>query len=375
MLDLLTIATKAAKGVKLIKNVDELNKAGKIKFDTISDVLELKDAILSKEFSDQVEKIMAGLAKDIAIQHERVANDHLRIAQGLRNPHAVISNLTVATSYFNMAAGVYGDSLKRKKSIKLYEAIFNCHLGRAICYDLLYKIAVVDQKSYLNDQDEYLDELYKSVNQAIYSFYSYCWHEIHNNRGYNFDEVCYRDKQLFNRKIALTKDIGDLQNKEIKFINELPDLFENVQKWYILITTQRVVGEQRGIFKPSVDIIVNPKAIPHISRQQEEQNLEKVIFRCKAIKRWAFWVHLNCEFIIKINKIEFVDYDDSSVSFEIPVQKLREAKFQKAGFGLDDDLVIVLSNGTKYDIGFEKGDRDKALKVLQQELKILAVLK
>ncbi|MBD2361737.1 hypothetical protein H6G36_11180 [Anabaena minutissima FACHB-250] len=376
MLELLTIAKKAAKPIKLIKNAYDLNKAGKIKFDTISDVLELKDAILSKEFSDQVEKIMAGLANDIAVQHERVANKQLSIAQGLGNPNALISNLTVAASQFDMAAGVYGDSLKRKKNIKLYEAIFNCHLRRAICYDLLYKIALADQKSYLNDSDKYLDEFYKSINQAIYSFYSYCWHEIHDNKGYDFDMVCYRDKDIFNRKIVLTEDITDLQNKEIKFIDELTDLFENIQKWYILIVTQRVVNEQPGFFGSSVNIIVNPKPIPCISRQQEEQILEKEIFKCTAMKRdGMFRVYMNCEFIIKHNKIEFLGYEHPSISFEIPVDQLRDAKFKIPTFYLEDDLLIVLSNGKKYQIGFEKGDRDKALQVLQQELKIPVVLK
>ena len=56
-----------------------------------------------------------------------------------------------------------------------------------------------------------------------------------------------------------------------------------------------------------------------------------VIFKCKAYKRWALWVHMNCEFIVRTTDIEFIDHKDSSYSFKIPIEKLRSAKFKKPG--------------------------------------------
>ena len=84
-------------------------------------------------------------------------------------------------------------------------------------------------------------------------------------------------------------------------------------------------------------------------------------FKCAAVKRWSFWAHIQCWFRVTTAGLEFVDEQNPKYSFIIPKNRLRGAVFTKKGMKPHEDLVIVLTDGSKYEIGFDTGNREKAL--------------
>lgn len=84
-------------------------------------------------------------------------------------------------------------------------------------------------------------------------------------------------------------------------------------------------------------------------------------FKCAAVKRWSFWAHIQCWFRVTTAGLEFVDEQKPKYSFIIPKNRLRGAVFTKKGMKPHEDLVIVLTDGSKYEIGFDTGNREKAL--------------
>lgn len=105
--------------------------------------------------------------------------------------------------------------------------------------------------------------------------------------------------------------------------------------------------------------------------ENEKKDLEEVellidgekSIELEACKRFTFNSHINCEFILNNTGISFIDNTDSKYSFEIPIELLTTAVFTEPK-GLDDDLLIILENGEKYEVGFKKGDKEKVLKVI-----------
>jgi len=117
-------------------------------------------------------------------------------------------------------------------------------------------------------------------------------------------------------------------------------------------------GQSTGVEKPSVAERRGTSADEALDVKTSEER-----FKCKAVKRWALWVHMDCYFRVTATGLEFVDKLHPQYSFVIPKDRLRGAEFTKPkGFlGSDDDLLIILSDGSEYEIGFDSGNREKAL--------------
>lgn len=324
MLELLVVVVKAA---GIAHKISQLKEGEKIEIDSIAGILELVSAIFSDEVTKKVNRLMADLASDIASENEKIAHNHLEIAKRLSSPDDIKNYLTSASANFEIAAGVYQTSLKRKKKKKVYEAIFNCFLKKTICLDIIYKLTKVEYNSNLEryksslsdilqskvnfqkepvplndliasgqipsslppnlfviekevfgkkkDQVTYYDEFLKSFNQTIYSFYSYCWHEIHDNRGYDFDRYYYPDREIFNRTVKIFRSIDDIQSEERQFIDNLNTLFDSVPKWERRLVTSSRIDDRPPVsqmefysrLKPKPETVLDAIDIPKFSRQ------------------------------------------------------------------------------------------------------------
>jgi hypothetical protein len=92
-----------------------------------------------------------------------------------------------------------------------------------------------------------------------------------------------------------------------------------------------------------------------------------VLFESSAVKRWPFWAHLNCRLRITKDQLIFDDFDDDAHSFAIPMGELKRAKIESPGGWLasSDDMLIVLEDGTAYEIGLGPGLKSKVLEILR----------
>ena len=90
-------------------------------------------------------------------------------------------------------------------------------------------------------------------------------------------------------------------------------------------------------------------------------------YRCKAIKRWQLWCHMDCELIVSDRGMHFIDYENAKYSFKIPLNVLAKAYFssnKKAG--METDLVVSLPGGISHEIGLNPGDREQVLETLKR---------
>jgi hypothetical protein len=100
---------------------------------------------------------------------------------------------------------------------------------------------------------------------------------------------------------------------------------------------------------------------------QEIMARRGTLFECEATKRFPFWAHLDCRLRITRDELIFDDFDDDAYSFAIPVAELRRARIEKPRGWLasGDDLLIILEDGTEYEIGLEEGVKPKVLEILR----------
>jgi curved DNA-binding protein CbpA len=89
-------------------------------------------------------------------------------------------------------------------------------------------------------------------------------------------------------------------------------------------------------------------------------------YRCKAIKRWQLWCHMDCELIVSDRGMHFIDYENSKYSFKIPFNVLEKAYFSPSKkAGMETDLVVSLPGGISHEIGLNGGDREQVLETLK----------
>ncbi len=103
-------------------------------------------------------------------------------------------------------------------------------------------------------------------------------------------------------------------------------------------------------------------------RDVYEEILEQrgVLFESSAAKRWPFWAHVNCRLRITREQLIFDDFDDEAHSFTIPMDELRRARIEspRGWLGSSDDLLIILEDGTEYQIGLEPGVKSEVLEII-----------
>ena len=92
-----------------------------------------------------------------------------------------------------------------------------------------------------------------------------------------------------------------------------------------------------------------------------------ILFESEAAKRWSFWAHTKCRLRIAQDCLTFDDFADETYSFTIPMDELKRAKIERprGWLGSSDDMLIILADGTEYEIGLEPGVKQKALDILQ----------
>jgi hypothetical protein len=92
-----------------------------------------------------------------------------------------------------------------------------------------------------------------------------------------------------------------------------------------------------------------------------------ILFESSAVRRWPFWAHLNCRIRITKDQLIFDDFEDESHSFAIPMVELRKAKMEnpRGWLGSSDDMLIILEDGTEYEIGLEPGVKPKVLEIIR----------
>jgi hypothetical protein len=114
----------------------------------------------------------------------------------------------------------------------------------------------------------------------------------------------------------------------------------------------------------------SPGVAPQPDGAERPDGEEDVIFACKAYKRWPLWVHLDCRLIVRRTGVEFVDNENPLHSFKISTAGLVGAVFTKPRgmFKLENDLLLLLQDGTEYEIGLDAGDREKVVAAVRQSL-------
>jgi len=95
------------------------------------------------------------------------------------------------------------------------------------------------------------------------------------------------------------------------------------------------------------------------SQNKQNGTKENVSFKCKACKRGLFYVHLECELKIDNSGVYFTNKRHPKYSFKINLDRLKGVKFDHPKY-CDDDLILILKDGQKYNIGF---DEDPTLRV------------
>lgn len=92
-----------------------------------------------------------------------------------------------------------------------------------------------------------------------------------------------------------------------------------------------------------------------------------VLFETGAVKRWKFWAHTKCRLRITRDALIFEDFENDAYSFTIPMEVLKRARIESPPgfFGSSDDMLIILEDGTEYEIGLESGVKQRALEIIR----------
>ena len=92
-----------------------------------------------------------------------------------------------------------------------------------------------------------------------------------------------------------------------------------------------------------------------------------ILFEARAVKRMPFWAHLDCRIRITRDELIFDDFEDETHSFKIPMDQLKRARIQSPRGWLSgaDDMLIILEEGTEYEIGLEPGVKPKLLEIIR----------
>jgi hypothetical protein len=77
---------------------------------------------------------------------------------------------------------------------------------------------------------------------------------------------------------------------------------------------------------------------------------ETVLLRYPAVKRRMLWAHLECHLVVTDRRLMFIDQTDPKYSFTLSREILKDARLSK---GMNEDLVIVLAGGVRYDVGLD----------------------
>lgn len=114
----------------------------------------------------------------------------------------------------------------------------------------------------------------------------------------------------------------------------------------------RQCGNEIGRTDSTTETVPPPQAI-------------KLPYQCKAYKRFTFTVH-DCTLKITIQGLEFRDSKESQHSFTLTLAQIRQAKMAQQLH----DIIFKLSNGTKYEVGLDKGKYDEvaaAIRILLEQ--------
>jgi hypothetical protein len=129
-------------------------------------------------------------------------------------------------------------------------------------------------------------------------------------------------------------------------------------------STCRSCGASREILEP---------ACPYCGRAYDAEGvyqdvLERrgVVFETRAAKRWLLWAHSNCRLRITKEQLIFDDFDAEAHSFAIPMDELKKAQIEspRGWLGSSDDVLIILEDGTAYEIGLDPGVKPQVLEIL-----------
>jgi hypothetical protein len=92
-----------------------------------------------------------------------------------------------------------------------------------------------------------------------------------------------------------------------------------------------------------------------------------ILFESSAVRRWSLWAHPNCRVRITKDQLIFDDFEDETYSFTIPMAELKKARIgsPRGWLGSSDDLLIILEDGTEYEIGLDPGVKPKVLEIIR----------
>jgi hypothetical protein len=92
-----------------------------------------------------------------------------------------------------------------------------------------------------------------------------------------------------------------------------------------------------------------------------------VLYETRAAKRWLLWSHPSCRLRLTRDQLIFEDPEDKAYTFTLSMDELRRARFEspRGFFSTDDDLLIILEDGTEYEIGLDEGVKTEVLKMLK----------
>ena len=134
-------------------------------------------------------------------------------------------------------------------------------------------------------------------------------------------------------------------------------------------STCKHCGASREILEEACPYCGRPYDDGDIVGDVYEEVLEErgILFESNAVKRWPFWAHLNCRIRITKEELIFDDFDDDAHSFTIPMEELKKATIEnpRGWLASSDDLLIILEDGTAYEIGLDPGVKPKMLEIIR----------
>ena len=122
--------------------------------------------------------------------------------------------------------------------------------------------------------------------------------------------------------------------------------------------------ESEGPSHPSEHDVDSPASQPARPDAGDQPNDTDVLFSCTASKRLNFW-SWSGEFTVTPRGIEFVVPRQPKYSFSIDVDALRKANYP-AKLGFENDLHIVLRDGSHFEVGLDDGDKEPAVAAMRR---------
>ncbi len=92
-----------------------------------------------------------------------------------------------------------------------------------------------------------------------------------------------------------------------------------------------------------------------------------IIYECRGVKRFKIWSHPDGRVRITHEDFIFEDFEDPQYSFTLKLRDLKHATITKPrGFwGLADDILIIMPDGSEYEVGLDEGKKEEVLELLK----------